>query len=122
MAYSKRTQKSRKYRKNEYYSRTSEQPSHDVINDTKANSLSDDTVAEDVEDEKRAPKTFGFLSSLFGSGEKTERSGTPLFSALGYDIYLDDLLLIGLIILLMTDKTEDEILLIILAYLLLDIF
>jgi hypothetical protein len=75
--------------------------------------------------EKKNPQAFSFLSSLFGSGEKSDRgnkSKDPLINLLGHDIYIDDLLLVGLILLLMSDKMEDEILLIILAYLLLDIF
>lgn len=64
----------------------------------------------------------GLLSSLFGSGERAERGGKPIFTLLDFDIYLDDLLLAGLIILILSDKVEDEILLIILIYLLLDIF
>lgn len=69
------------------------------------------------------PKSHsGLLSSLFGSGERAERGGKPIFTLLDFDIYLDDLLLAGLIILILSDKVEDEILLIILIYLLLDIF
>lgn len=64
----------------------------------------------------------GILSSLFGSGERADRSGKPIFTIFDFDIYLDDLLLAGLIILILSDKVEDEILLIVLIYLLLDIF
>ncbi len=71
--------------------------------------------------ERKKSQPLGFLSSLFG-GDKAERSGNPLFNIFDFDIYLDDLILAGLIILLLTDKVQDEILLIVLVYLLLDIF
>lgn len=74
------------------------------------------------EQEKKSSNPLSFLSSLLGTGERAERSGSPLFNIFNYDIFLDDLLLIGLIFLLMTEKDKDEILLIVLVYLLLDIF
>ena len=74
--------------------------------------------------EKKKSQPFGFLTSLFGSGDRGERggrSGKPIFTVFDRDIYFDDLLLAGLIVLLMSDKFEDEILILILAYLLIDI-
>jgi len=123
MAYRKNPPRSRKYKKSE---------SHIEDHKSNAHNQSDEKEQEDEHDiphvepdnlrEKKKPQAFGFLTSLFGAGEKTERTGDPLFTVLDHDIYLDDLLLVGLILLLMTDTIEDEILLIILAYLLLDIF
>jgi hypothetical protein len=119
MVYRKHTQKSRKYKKSEPpsgdHKSHSDQPSH-------VEEHASPTVEHVSPVEKKNSQPFGFLSSIFGTREKTERSGDPLITLLDHDIYLDDLLLVGLILLIMTDKIEDEILLIILAYLLIDIF
>lgn len=120
MAYSKHTPKSRKYRKSKSHAKEHNSHSQEL-------SHIEEQVIPPVEsansnNQKKNPSSFGFLSSIFRSSEKTERSGTPIFNILDHDIYFDDILLAGLILLLLTDKVEDEILLIILAYLLLDIF
>ncbi|QNU68730.1 hypothetical protein EHE19_003315 [Ruminiclostridium herbifermentans] len=121
MVYSKHTPKSRKYRKSEPHSKD-----HNLNMPNLDTPISDEHALPPAEvpinREKKNPPAFGFLTSLFGSGDRTERSEKALFNILGHDIYLDDLILVGLILLLLTDKIEDEILLIILAYLLLDIF
>lgn len=135
MAYRTHPPKSRKYKKSETTSKDHKSPSH---NHSKIEEH-DLPVTEPESKEKKDPQVSGFLSSLFGSNEKTEkprgflnslfgsrdkseRSGSPIFNILNHDIYLDDLLLVGLILLLMTDKIDDEILIIILVYLLIDIF
>ena len=118
MVYRKHTSKSRKYKKSE------------SANDNKAHSHQHSHIEEPdlpfiepaIPKEKKNPQVFSFLTSIFGSRDKTERTGDPLFTILDHDIYLDDLLLVGLILLLLTDTIDDEILLIILVYLLLDIF
>jgi hypothetical protein len=135
MVYRKHTPKSRKYKKSESPLEDHKSHSHQPSNIEQYASPSiekhtlpsiEEHASPSVEhastEEKKSPAAFSFLTSIFGSREKTERTGDPLISLLGYDIYLDDLLLIGLILLIMTDKIEDEILLIILAYLLIDIF
>lgn len=119
MVYRKHTQKSRSYKR-------------------KGHSHSDDTIhkieptvtrpvlalaehasnPQNTRSENRS-MPLGFLNSIFGSKSSSEKS---LFKILDYDICLDDLLLIGLIALLLTDKMHDEILLFVLLYLLLDIF
>ena len=123
MVYRKRPSKSRRYKK----AHSEENPHHKEQNIQEAeNSFSEEssiTRAEgptEAQDRKKS-QPLGFLSSLFG-GDKIERSGSPLFTIFDFDIYLDDLILAGLIILLLTDKVQDEILLIVLLYLLLDIF
>ncbi|MHB8064411.1 MAG: hypothetical protein ACYDG2_17565 [Ruminiclostridium sp.] len=119
MVYRKHTHKSRKYKKSETpsgdHKSYSDQPPH-------IEEYAVPPIEHASSEEKKNPQPFSFLTSIFGSREKTERSGDPLITIFDYDIYLDDLLLIGLILLIMTDKIEDEILLIILAYLLIDIF
>lgn len=115
MVYRKHPSKSRRYKKvqTQEHNTHNQEPlllaEHNVSSEPRAS------------DDRKKSQPFGFLSSLFG-GEKTERSGKPLFNILDYDIYLDDLLLAGLIILLLTDKVQDELLLIVLVYLLVDIF
>jgi hypothetical protein len=119
MVYRKRPPKSRRYKRSH---------SHDTSPDNSVPVLKEEENTKQVEalppsqPETKAPKPFSFLSSLLGTGERQERSGSPLFTVFNYDIYFDDLLLAGLIILLLTDKAEDELLLIVLIYLLLDIF
>lgn len=123
MAYSRHSPKSRKYKKSESHPNDHKSHSHQP-------SIVEENALPPVEEpaipkEKKNPQAFSFLTSLFGSGEKGDRgdkSRDPLINLLGHDIYIDDLLLVGLILLLMTDKMEDEILIIILVYLLLDIF
>lgn len=121
MVYSKHTPKSRKYKKSESYSKD-----HNLKMSNLDTSISDEHALPPantpIAKEKKNPPAFGFLTSLFGSGDRSERSEKGLFNILGHDIYIDDLILVGLILLLLTEKIEDEILLIILAYLLLDIF
>ncbi|HEY5586943.1 MAG TPA: hypothetical protein VIK78_20940 [Ruminiclostridium sp.] len=115
MVYRKHPPESRKYKKSESHSKDHNSHSHKEEHDLPS--------IEPVSfKEKKSPPPFSFLTSLFGSSEKAERSGEPLFSVFEHDVYLDDLLLVGLIFLLLTDKIDDEILLIILVYLLLDIF
>lgn len=127
MVYRKRPPKSRRYNKN--HSATNSEQEQIDTNLPVAEEQPVDIQAEEapppapsVSREAKAPKSLGFLSSLLGSGDKAERSGSPLFTIFDYEIYLDDLLLVGLIVLIYTDKAEDELLLIILLYLLLDIF
>lgn len=121
MVYSKHTPKSRKYKKSESYSKD-----HNITMPNLDTSISDEHTLPPantpIAREKKNTPAFGFLTSLFGSGDRSERSEKALFNILGHDIYIDDLILVGLILLLLTEKIEDEILLIILAYLLLDIF
>ncbi len=121
MVYSKHTPKSRKYKKSDSFSKN-----HNLNMSNLDASLSDEPALPPanapIAREKKPPPAFGFLSSLFGSGDRAERSEKALFNILGHDIYIDDLILVGLILLLLTEKIEDEILLIILAYLLLDMF
>jgi len=119
MVYRKHTPKSRKYKKSESPSEDHQSHSHQPSHIEEHASPSVEHVSPE---EKRKPQPFSFLTSIFGSREKTERSGDPLITIFDHEIYLDDLLLAGLILLIMTDKIEDEILLIILAYLLIDIF
>jgi|GEM_PF-2293608 len=121
MVYRKRPSKSRKYRKAHY-----QENSHTEQNPLPAQpALTEETTitqaAETVPQNRKKSQPFGFLSSILG-GDKIERTGDPLFRLFDIDFYLDDLLLIGLIILLLTEKVQDEILIIILIYLLLDIF
>ena len=128
MVYRKRPPKSRRYNKNHSAQLNSE---HEQI-DTNISVAEEQPVKTQAEEsippvnpgnrEAKKPKPLGFLSSLLGTGDKSERSGSPLLTVFDYDIYLDDLQLVGLIVLLYTDKAEDELLLIILLYLLLDIF
>lgn len=126
MAYSKHTPRSRKYRKSESHSHSKVNNSHSEEHNSHSqnNSHIEEQAIPSVEptNTSKEKKPFSFLSSLFGSNERAQKSGDPLFNILDHDIYLDDLLLVGLILLLLTDKVEDEILLIILVYLLLDIF
>lgn len=128
MVYRKRPPKSRRYNKNHSAHPNNEHEQIDanisVIEEQPVNIEAKESMplANSSSREKKPQKPLGFLSSLLGTGDKTERSGRPLFTVFDYDIYLDDLLLIGLIVLLYTDKAEDELLLIILLYLLLDIF
>lgn len=121
MVYRKRPSKSRKYRKAHYQ----ENPSTEQNPIPQQPALTEDTAitqtAGAAAQDRKKNQPFGFLSSLFG-GDKIERTGEPLFRLFDFDIYLDDLLLIGLIILLLTDKVQDEILIIVLIYLLIDIF
>lgn len=119
MAYRTHSPKSRKYKKSGAHSKD-----HIALSQKFSNIEEHALPAtESVNNkEKKNPQPFSFITSLFGSSEKTERSGTPLFNIWGHDLYLDDLLLVGLILVLMTDKVEDEILIIILVYLLIDIF
>ncbi len=123
MAYSKHSPKSRKYKKSESHSKDhkSHSPQPPIVEENALPPVEEPVIPK----EKKNPQAFSFLNSLFGSGEKDDRgdrSNDPLINIFGHDIYIDDLLLVGLILLLMTDKMEDEILIIILAYLLLDIF
>lgn len=139
MVYSRHTPKSRKYKKIESpakdynsdisnsvtQSNVDAQPNSDMQSNTNMQNLDEHALppAEPLASKgKKNPPAFGFLTQLFGSGERAERSEKSLLNIFGHDIYLDDLLLVGLILLLLTDKVEDEILLIVLAYLLLDIF
>lgn len=115
MAYKKHPSKSRRYRRSTSHS---DQPTHEE------QSVQSVATAAPVEQqpEKRNSNPLGFLSSLLGTRDRSERSGNPVFNVLNYDVYFDDLLLVGLIFLIMTEKDKDELLLIVLAYLLLDIF
>ncbi|AEY64670.1 hypothetical protein [Clostridium sp. BNL1100] len=128
MVYRKHPPKSRRYNKNHSAQTNSEheQITTDisVAEEQPVNIRAEEALSAPASErhETKTPKPLGFLSSLLGTGDKTERSGSPLFTVFDYDIYLDDLLLVGLIVLLYTDKAEDELLLIILLYLLLDIF
>ncbi len=128
MVYRKRPPKSRRYNKNQSAQQNSEHEQIDTnISATEEQAvkpMADEALPPAVPETREAkpPKPLGFLSSLLGTGDKAERSGSPLFTVFDYDIYFDDLLLAGLIVLLYTDKAEDELLLIILLYLLLDIF
>ncbi|PYG88160.1 hypothetical protein LY28_01491 [Ruminiclostridium sufflavum DSM 19573] len=125
MVYSKHTPKSRKYKKNNSYSTEyktavpNSEGSKAAPPDSGENTLP--SAGPVNMKEKKSFPAFGFLNSLFGSDDRAERSDKSLFNILGHDICLDDLLLVGLILLLLTDKMEDEILLLVLAYLLLDI-
>jgi len=119
MVYRKHPSKSRKYKKSESTSEDHKSHSHQPSHIEEHALPPIEPVADRV---KKSPSSFSFLTSLFGSSDRAERSGDPLINLLGHDIYLDDLLLVGLILLIMTDKIDDEILLIILVYLLLDIF
>lgn len=121
MVYRKRSSKSRRYKKTH-----TQNNDHIEQHTTKAETalteeppLSLPAGGESQERKKSQP--LGFLSSLFG-GDKFERSGNPLFTIFDFDIFLDDLILAGLLVLLLTDKVQDEILIIVLLYLLLDIF
>ncbi len=121
MVYRKRPSKSRKYKKvhsqeNPHTEQKLLPPQPALVEET---SLTQ--AAESATQDRKKNQPFGFLSSLLG-GDKIERTGDPLFRVFDFDIYLDDLLLVGLIILLLSDKVQDEILLIVLVYLLLDIF
>lgn len=118
MAYKKHPPKSRRYKKSSSHSHHSNDEAAQVIVPVEPIS------PEKASNEKKNSNPFGFLSSLLGTGagERAEKSGNPIFHILNHDIYFDDLLLVGLIILLLTEKNSDEILLIILAYLLIDIF
>lgn len=119
MAYRKHPLNSRKYKISDSHSE--EHKSHSTLP-----SNLEEPALPPVEpysaEGKKNPPAFSFLTSLFGSNERGEKKGEPLITLLGHEIYLDDLLLIGLIFLLLTDKNEDQILIIILVYLLLDIF
>lgn len=118
MAYSKHTPRSRRYKRSESHSKE-HKPDSDIKSQDNMESIPLLEAPEQAE--RKSSHASGFLSSIFGSGDR-DHSGSPIFNVFGQDIYLDDLLLVGLIILLMTDKIDDEILLIILVYLLLDIF
>ncbi|ACL74741.1 hypothetical protein [Ruminiclostridium cellulolyticum] len=128
MVYRKRPPNSRRYNKNH----SAQQQSGHEQNEQNLTITEEQTVNPQTEEalppkepasrETKTPKPLSFLSSILGTGDRTERSGSPLFTVFDYDIYFDDLLLVGLIVLLFTDKVEDELLLIILLYLLLDIF
>lgn len=127
MVYRKRPQKSRRYRKshtpehNQSVEYThAEHSAHMEVNSQPEGEVPSPVRETEVQERKKS-QPFGFLTSLFG-GDKVERSGSPLFTIFDFDIFLDDLILAGLIILLLTDKVQDEILLIVLLYLLLDIF
>lgn len=120
MAYSKHPPNSRKYQKKQ---NTKDQKSNHyekIELDEQAPSPVEPEA--DAERSKKSSPIFGFLNSFFGNGDRCEKSGKPIFNILDHDIYLDDLILVGLIILLMTDKMDDELLLVILLYLLVDIF
>ena len=121
MVYRKRPSKSRRYKK----VHSQENPHTEQKPLTPQPALSEETIitqaAGAAAQDRKKSQPFGFLSSLLG-GDKIERSGDPLFRVFDFDIYLDDLLLVGLIILLLTDKVQDEILIIVLIYLLIDIF
>lgn len=128
MVYRKRPPKSRRYNQNHSHDQQSvdHNPNDQniVIAEEKASTPQAEAAPPSSESQRttKTPNSLGFLSSIFGTRDRTERSGSPLFTVFNYDIYFDDLLLAGLIILLLTDKVEDELLLIILLYLLLDIF
>ncbi len=129
MVYRKSPPKSRRYNKNHSAQQNIEHEQTDTnISVTEEQSVNTPKAEESLPPaspgsrEAKKPNPLGFLSSFLGTGDKTERSGSPLFTVFDYDIYLDDLLLVGLIVLIYTDKAEDELLLIILLYLLLDIF
>lgn len=124
MVYRKRPPKSRKYKKFDSHAKNNEFHSNNIeaISDKNTN-IEEESVALSERSSckgKKGSQPFGFLTSLFGSNDKCEKTGKPIINLLNHDIYLDDLLLIGLILLLLTDKIEDEILIIILVYLLLD--
>ena len=124
MVYSKHTPKSRKYKKSDSSSKD-QKLNISNLDEPKLDEHALPPAEPFLSKEKKNPPSFSFLTQLFWSGDKGERadrSEKSLFNILGHDIYFDDLLLVGLILLLLTDKIEDEILLIILAYLLLDIF
>jgi hypothetical protein len=124
MVYKKHPPKSRKYRKSSSHSHQQH------IDEEEKKSIQPVEAAESVKaaepehqpERKSSSNPFSFLTSLLGSGEKDERTGSPLLKVFNHDIFFDDLLLVGLIFLLMTEKDKDEILLIVLAYLLLDMF
>lgn len=118
MAYRKHTPRSRRYKRSE--SQPKEHKADSEI--TQKEKMESIPLLETAPQDERKTQPFSFLSSIFGSGDRGNKSGSSLLNLFGHEIYLDDLLLIGLIILLLTDKNEDEILIFILLYLLLDIF
>lgn len=125
MAYKKHPPKSRRYKKNSSSSHHTQDEAIQKIAPVEPEAKPVEIVSrEKVTSEKKNSNPLGFLSSLLGTGtgERAERTGNPVFHILDHDIYFDDLLLVGLIILLLTEKNSDEVLLIILAYLLIDIF
>ncbi|MDF2985697.1 MAG: hypothetical protein K0R50_1207 [Eubacterium sp.] len=121
MAYRKRASKSRRY-KRAHSNVTSHNEEHAMVEEKVPQEEIPASKADEApSQERKKSQPLGFLSSLFG-GDKAERSGNPLINIFDFDIYIDDLILAGLIILILTDKAQDEILLIVLVYLLLDIF
>ncbi len=119
MAYKKHPPKSRRYKRSSSHSHQQEDKEVNII---KPAEPVQEPEAMRLADNKKTSSPFSFLSAFLGSGEKAERSGSPLFKIFDREIYLDDLLLVGLIILLLTENNNDEILLIVLVYLLVDIF
>jgi hypothetical protein len=115
MVYRKHTQKSRTYKRNGH-----SHSDNNVLNNEAAVTRPVLALPEHTQhEESRSSKPSSLLNSIFGPKSGSEKS---LFKLMDYDICLDDLLLIGLIVLLISDKMHDEILLVVLVYLLLDIF
>ncbi len=121
MVYRKRPSKSRRYKKAGTQESSQKEPHVPAAETPLLEGAAISATEENRAQERKKSQPLGFLSSFFG-GDKMERSGSPLFSLFDFDLYLDDLILAGLIILLLTDKVQDEILLIVLLYLLLDMF
>lgn len=122
MAYNKHPPKSRRYQKN-HTANDNKSSHYEKMNPDEPAALP--LEAEAVNTAARSKKSspiFGFINSFLGGGDRCEKSGRPIFNILDHDIYLDDLILAGLILLLLTDKIDDELLLVILLYLLVDIF
>ncbi len=122
MAYRKHSSTSRRYKRHENHARNSHNEGEN--NNFHAQpalpapvlALPERTVHHHEEPKQKKP--LGFLSSFLNP----KGSGKALFTFGDYEIHFDDLLLVGLIILLMTDGMQDEVLIFILLYLLLDIF
>lgn len=116
MVYRKHTQQSRTYKRSGHSNSNNNVHNHEAAVTKPVLALPEHTYHHE---ESRSSKTSSLLNSIFGPKTGSEKS---LFRLMDYDICLDDLLLIGLIILLVSDKMHDEILLVVLLYLLLDIF
>ncbi len=122
MAYRKHSSNSRRYKRHENHARNSH--NEEDFNGLHTQSalpapvlaLPERTVHHNEEPKQKKP--LGFLGSFLNP----KGSGKALFTFGDYEIHFDDLLLIGLIILLLTDGMQDEVLVFILLYLLLDIF
>ena len=123
MAYRKQSSNSRRYKRHENHAKRSQ--NEEIYNGSHAQpalpapvlALPERTVHHHQEEPKQK-KPLGFLGSFLNP----KGSGKALFTFGDYEIHFDDLLLVGLIVLLMTDGMQDEVLVFILLYLLLDIF